>query len=872
MKNSKLVVLNCISSIKNLLKIDLSYSEIQKQIKKTTISEKKMNFANSKFSKNEDYRFPYTQEDAIAIIGCCQYFTNTYELLLNTYLPGDLNLHSSRESLQNETKEPILEWLFDNIDDENFKNSKFANSNLDQKSYFKTLKIAEWSYANFIVSAIFFYLENIYGSYLEKKIFSPSKPFLELKTFSSSIALFFLHKTYGKSLFNTLQGTNVFTLYPEYWLSAFILNLQSTGTTSFKSYEFQDKLYFYKKIQKHCSGNLNFFQIAFYLKSFNNFIPTLVLSEVYKYCYRTKTVHILYYVLKKYQNSFNFNLTEKEKENEDYSLTKQLENELGDQLNTIFNFNEFSLFKNFKKFLKNNKMLLLFFGLVITPQFPNEVILSLSFSRKLPINPTPSKNILPAQIKESRKQFFQRKKESIVKNNPNTNWETNLQKSGIKTELVSFSQTSKDTFPIAIMEEPKLYTLLAKSGSFSRLEKEKMAASKHMKEKLKQTGENYKEVLPTDIDHMVAKCLNDLYEGDRNLAACVMSTSPLNRCRHYSQQGQSISQRIDELQDFRFSEFAYSTIEAFNIGMISYAEKNSSYLKHLEFLDNANLLEPTIKSYFENIPLGVEELRRFSLSFGFNNDHVAIKVTFIMNHILLRLKKMPEIIKELSNYNKISSKFYLEYLIKTISEHVFTLENMLKSVLSELNLLKTNQYCVHVENELERAIQHIYTELKYSIKKYENCMIKFNLEKVSSQEFLSLQKLITQLLLSPSSDILTPKIKYSLSEFNDDPKLRDYNIGNFGSNKQLQNLTISRNKDSTFSQNIDMTNYTQNIQKNNLEEKSLNVQPTSSSQEDVVYAVPAIGGETEAIDSGNLNAPIETLDIEDFQPESGIDI
>ena len=684
---------------------------------------------------------------------------------------------------------------------------------------------------------------------------------------------FFLHKTYGKLLFDTLQGTNVFTLYPEYWLSAFILNLQSIGTTSFKSYEFQDKLYFYKKIQNHCSGNLNFFQVAFYLKTFNTFIPTFVLSEVYKYCYRTKTVHILYYVLKKYQNSFNLDLTEKEKENEDYSLTKQLENELGNQLNTIFNFNEFSLFKNFKKFLKNNKLLLLFFGLLITKQFSNELILSLSFSRKLVINPTPSKDILPAQIKDSRKQFFQRKKESIVKNNPNINWETNLQKYGIKTELVSFSQTSvKYTFPIAILEELKLYTLLGKSGSSERLEKEKILASKHMKDKSKQIGEDYKEVLPIDIDHMVAKCLNDLYEGDRNLAACVMSTNPLNRCRHYSHQGQSINQRIDELKNFRFSEFAYSTIEAFNVGMISYAEKNSSYLKHLELLDNANLLQPIIKSYFENIPLGVEELRRFSLSFGFNDDHMAIKVTFIMNHILLRLKRMPEIIKDLSNYNKIGSKFYLEYLIKNICEHVFTLENMVKSLLSELNLLKTNQYCVHVENELERSIQHIYTELKYSIKKYENCMIKYNLEKVSTQEFSSLQKLITQLLLSPSSDILIPKIKYSLSDFNDDPKLRDYNIGNFGSNKQLENLTISRNKDSTFSQNIDMTNYTETIKKNNLEEKSLNEQPTSSLQEDVGYEIPAIGGETEAIDSGNLNEPIETLDIENFQPESGVDI
>lgn len=215
------------------------------------------------------------------------------------------------------------------------------------------MKIASWSYENFIVSAIFFYLENFYVSYLEKKSFSPSKSFSELQSLSSSIALFFLHKIYGKALFSALQSTNIFTLYPEYWVSAFILNLQSVGTTSFKSYEFQDRLYFYKKIEEHCSGNLNFFHILFYLKTFD-FIPQLVLSEVFQYSYRTRTVHILYYVLKKYQNSLNPNLTEKEKK--DSSFTKQLENELENELNKNLNFNEFSFFKNFNKFLKNNKI------------------------------------------------------------------------------------------------------------------------------------------------------------------------------------------------------------------------------------------------------------------------------------------------------------------------------------------------------------------------------------------------------------------------------------------------------------------------------------------------------------------------------------
>jgi len=519
--------------------------------------------------------------------------------------------------------------------------------------------------------------------------------------------------------------------------------------------------------------------------------------------------------------------------------------------------------------------------LLITNQFPNEVILSLSLSGKLPVNPNPSKNISPAQVKQPKKRDSPRKKQPPVKNNPNINWERDVQNAGIKTELVSFSKTSvEQKFSVAVMRGSKVYSLVGRSGSFARLEKEKAAAAKH----IFASPKNYTEFCALDIDHVVASCLNDLIGGDRSLAACVMSINPLNRARHYSQQGQSITQRIDQLKNFRFTEFSYSLLEAFNIGMMDYAEARPGYLKYLQRLDKANLLEIVKKAYFDNIPLGVEELQQFPLSFGFADDDVAIKVTFIVNHILLKLKKMPKIIQDLSNYNGIGTKFQLEYLTKSVCEHVFTLENMIKSVLGELNLTITNPYFLNIENELECAVQNTYTQLKYSIKNYELCMNKFDLEKVSSQEFLNLQKLITRELLSPTSNILTPKIRYSLSEFDDNSKLKDYLIGNFGSKKQLENLTLSRNKEFTFVQSIGMTNYTENTQKKDLEEKFQNAgtlskstsqedvnYAASTSQEDVVYAASTLEVEAETIDS---EGAVETgaIDSGDLQSEGEIEI
>lgn len=63
------------------------------------------------------------------------------------------------------------------VDSYILENSKFAKSNLNQKSYFETLKIANWTYEEFVVSAIYFHLEHLHGSYLERKKISSNKSF-----------------------------------------------------------------------------------------------------------------------------------------------------------------------------------------------------------------------------------------------------------------------------------------------------------------------------------------------------------------------------------------------------------------------------------------------------------------------------------------------------------------------------------------------------------------------------------------------------------------------------------------------------------------------------------------------------------------------
>lgn len=110
MKNKDLALKKCILHIENFLETEISYFEITKQTETKAIVE--ANFSNSKFSKGKKYHFPYSNASAIAIIDSCQYYTNSFELLLNTYFTDDLNWHSSIHSLEDEVQEVALEWRY----------------------------------------------------------------------------------------------------------------------------------------------------------------------------------------------------------------------------------------------------------------------------------------------------------------------------------------------------------------------------------------------------------------------------------------------------------------------------------------------------------------------------------------------------------------------------------------------------------------------------------------------------------------------------------------------------------------------------------------------------------------------------------------
>lgn len=213
-------------NIINILKTSLSYSDLiahGNDCSNTTNKIMNLNFQDPLFSKKGKFYFPYTSESAFLILKHCTLFTDSRDLIISYYFKDTLNLHDSSFSLIDANQDYSC-FEFGHFDEQNFKNSEFAQSRLSQDEYFSSLKIANWSYKDLVVSATFFYLDNIYSKCLFKnmalssangKPLKTGRAFTDLQAVSSYIALLLLTKIFVKKLFFTLKKTNFFVVYPD---------------------------------------------------------------------------------------------------------------------------------------------------------------------------------------------------------------------------------------------------------------------------------------------------------------------------------------------------------------------------------------------------------------------------------------------------------------------------------------------------------------------------------------------------------------------------------------------------------------------------------------------------------------------------------
>ncbi len=156
-------------NVKHTIEKWQKYSEIQKQIKNCSSENIKVSFTDVKYSKDKPFYFPYSLSSAKLILKNCIYYNSVKHILQNHFFSDELNLFESALDFNEEHLGKIL----NNTEESMLENSKFVALNLSKEHYFKTLKIATWSYSDFIPSplwgakAIYFYLETLHSKYLQ---------------------------------------------------------------------------------------------------------------------------------------------------------------------------------------------------------------------------------------------------------------------------------------------------------------------------------------------------------------------------------------------------------------------------------------------------------------------------------------------------------------------------------------------------------------------------------------------------------------------------------------------------------------------------------------------------------------------------------
>lgn len=149
-------------SVREVIEKRQKYNKIQKRVKHFSNKNIHVNFTNTKYSKNNPLYFPYNFATAKIIVENCSYSTSIVEILGKHFFSGELNLFKSLSDFNKKHPDRKLH-ISEKFE---LENSLFVHSKLNKQEYFETLKVASWSYNDFVISAIYYYLEAIYSEYL----------------------------------------------------------------------------------------------------------------------------------------------------------------------------------------------------------------------------------------------------------------------------------------------------------------------------------------------------------------------------------------------------------------------------------------------------------------------------------------------------------------------------------------------------------------------------------------------------------------------------------------------------------------------------------------------------------------------------------
>lgn len=209
-----------------------------------------------------------------------------------------------------------------------------------------------------------------------------------------------------------------------------------------------------------------------------------------------------------------------------------------------------------------------------------------------------------------------------------------------------------------------------------------------------------------------------------------------------------------------------------------------------------------INSYFAALDLAINECCKFVVFHDLGYKEKGIIATFTLPQILRCIKRLAEVIPNLSDYRIVGTKFKLEYLVETTIRIVEELRDMAISLQLELNLEITNNYNQFSDYKLHDVCQSVYKELSISIQQYELYMEKFKLNKLQKSTFDNLQKLIKEKSVIVPGTLSKSGKLCGVHKLHDNPIFKWIDSGNLDSTKRHPALLTSEHPKETFMQQL----------------------------------------------------------------------
>lgn len=353
-----------------------------------------------------------------------------------------------------------------------------------------------------------------------------------------------------------------------------------------------------------------------------------------------------------------------------------------------------------------------------------------------------------------------------------------------KEEVIrcGFSFYSKNNLNILVTKDGE-WLYLGQGSSYKNLTEERSNLFSLAKSLSKQnTLLNHR----SENDHLLPKCLRKLVNVLTKESIAVNSAQLLNQLKENAN-SKTLARHILDYDGSSVTEGVSEILNTLEGAMWNkfYEKAEVSSDPEYKFLIDNNLDLIILEGYRENRVFAIAKMQKFTQMLQIPDRLNAAKVTFVLMRLVILLEKLPSIIEEKSNFNKVSKHLVPDYIVTAVENTIIDMQQVIETVEASLNL------SFGARNNLKKLINDRINKVKKDC--VVNCL-KYITAWEQEPSFKNRNfELIKTKLYSPNFAFRLKELFVdSLEEFYNIPILQNLNIKNLDSKSNFEVFNTSR--------------------------------------------------------------------------------